>query len=210
MQQRGAKWMSWRLLTLAVLCLLCACQSAPPRAQLNETEVAAAQRVQAYLNGIHTLQARFLEIRPDHVVTQGMVWMQRPGQLRLIDDPPSRVTLIVAQGEVVLHDAATDATTILPLSRTPLSLLLGPSVDLPGSVTVTALNEQNAQIQLTMVRTDHPDQGSLIVTLSDHPLLLKELSLVDTHGEMTTIRLFNLKTNNPVDSGLFRVRQQPQ
>jgi outer membrane lipoprotein-sorting protein len=173
---------------------------------LNETEVATAQRVQAYLNGIHTLQARFLEIRPDRVVTQGMIWMQRPGQLRLIDDPPSRVTLIVAQGEVVLHDAATDATTSLPLSRTPLSLLLEPSVDLPGSVTVTALNQQSAQIQLTMVRTDHPDQGSLIVTLSDRPLLLKELSLVDTHGQITTIRLFNLQTDIPVDPGLFRLR----
>lgn len=197
------------LLVLSVLCLLCACQAAPPRAQLNASEVATAQRVQAYLNGIHTLQARYLEIRPDRVVTQGMVWMQRPDQLRLIDDPPSRVTLMVAQGEVVLHDAATGATTSLPLSRTPLSLLLGPSAGLSGSVTVAALNEQYGQIQLTMVRTDHPDQGSLIVTLSDHPLLLQELSLVDMHGQVTTIRLLNPQTDIPVDAGLFRLQQQP-
>lgn len=194
---------------LSVLSLLCACQATPPKAPLNETEIATAQRVQAYLNGIHTLQARFLETRPDRVMTRGTVWMQRPGQLRLIDDPPSRVTLIVAQGEVVLHDAATGATTSLPLSRTPLSLLLGPSVGLAGSATVTAVDERYAQIQLTMVQTDHPDHGSLLVTLSDHPLVLRELRLVGMHGQVTTIWLFNLQTDIPVDASLFQIQEQP-
>jgi outer membrane lipoprotein-sorting protein len=191
------------VLTLLVLGALSACQTGSPALQLSGSQAATVQRVQAYLDGIHTLQARFLEIAPNGGVTQGMAWMQRPGRLRLADDPPGTTTLVVAHGELVLHDEATQGTTSLPLSRTPLSMLLGPLISLSGPVTLAAFNEQAGQVQLTMVRTDNPGQGSLTVTLSDHPLLLRELRMVDARGQVARVRLFSLQTGIPVDPALF-------
>jgi outer membrane lipoprotein-sorting protein len=195
------------LLTLLIVCGLSACQAAPPPAlQLSGNEAATIQRVQAYLDGIHTLQARFLEIAPNGGVTDGMAWMQRPGRLRLADSPPGTITLVVANGEVVLHNAATQATSSLPLSRTPLSMLLAPSISLSGPVTLTAFNAQAGQVQLTMVRTDNPGQGSLTVTLSDNPLVLRELRMVDAQGQVISVRLFGLQTGIPIDPDLFQIQ----
>jgi outer membrane lipoprotein-sorting protein len=196
-----------RVLTLLVLSGLSACQAPPPALQLSGNQAATVQRVQAYLDGIHTLQARFLEIAPDGSVSEGMAWMQRPGRLRLADAPPGTTTLVVANGEVVLQDAATESTTTMPLSRTPLSMLLGPSISLSGPVTLTAFNEQAGQVQLTMVRTDNPGEGSLTVTLSDHPLVLRELRMVDARGQVASVKLFTPQTGIPVDPALFQVQR---
>jgi outer membrane lipoprotein-sorting protein len=195
-----------RALTLLVLSALSACQAGLPALQLSGDQAATVQRVQAYLDGIHTLQARYLEVAVNGRVSQGMAWMQRPGRLRLADDPPGTTTLVAANGELVLRDTATQGTTTMPLSRTPLSMLLGPSISLSGPVTLTAFNEQAGQIQVTMVRTDDPGQGSLTVTLSDHPLLLRELRMVDARGDVASVTLRSLQTGIPVDPALFQLQ----
>ena len=59
--------------------------------------------------------------------------------MRLQYDPPSRVVLVAARGRVVYADAATGASSSLPLSRTPLSMLLAERIVLSGPVTVVSV-----------------------------------------------------------------------
>ena len=61
-------------------------------------------RIEAYLNGLDTLRASFVQINPDGGTATGELYYERPDKMRLDYDPPSRL-LIVANGwKLVYHD----------------------------------------------------------------------------------------------------------
>ena len=121
-------------------------------------------RIEAYLNGVHTLKARFLQVSPDGGTAEGVAWLDRPGRMRFQYDPPSPLLLVAGHGLFIFHDSQLNQTTNLPLNSTPLGLLLRDNLRLAGDVTVTGIERQPGQIQVSMVRTRlaagrQPDAG---------------------------------------------------
>src|SRR5262245_127066 len=51
--------------------------------QLTEEDRADLKRVEEYLNGIRTMQARFQQFSPNAGLAFGNIYMRRPGQLRV-------------------------------------------------------------------------------------------------------------------------------
>ena len=66
------------------------------RAHLNAEDLADIAAAQAYLNEIHTLKARFLQVSGNGAQAEGSAYLSRPGRLRLDYDPPSPL-LVVAE-----------------------------------------------------------------------------------------------------------------
>lgn len=194
-----------RALVLTVLAPLAACQSMPPAHTLGGEDAAALARVQAYLNSLRTLQARFEQMWPNGAVNVGTLWMQRPGHLRLQYAPPSPLTLIAADGTVLLYNASTEATTTMPLSRSPLGILLSDEITLSGPVTVTGVRRLSGQLQVSMVRTASPAQGSLTLLFTEPPLTLRALRIVDAHGQSTDFALFQIRSGMSIDPSVFRL-----
>jgi outer membrane lipoprotein-sorting protein len=194
-----------RALALTVLAALAACQSMPPAHTLGGEDAATLARVQAYLNSLRTLQAQFEQVSPNGTMQGGTLWMQRPGHLRLQYAPPSPLTLIAANGTVLLFNASTDATTTMPVSRTPLGILLSDEITLSGPVTVTGLRRLPTQLQVSMVRTAEPSQGSLTLLFTEPALTLRALRIVDAHGQSTDFMLFQLHSGVSIDPSVFRL-----
>lgn len=194
-----------RALALTVLAPLAACQSALPAQTLGGEDAATLARVQTYLNSLRTLQARFEQVSPNGTINVGTLWMQRPGHLRLQYAPPSPLTLIAANGTVLLYDASTEATTTMPLSRSPLGILLSDEVTLSGPVTVTGVRHLPAQLEVSIVRTAEPSQGSLTLLFTEPALTLRALRIVDAHGQSTDFRLFQLQSDVNINPSVFRL-----
>ena len=55
-------------------------------------------RIEAYLNALRAMRARFLQVAPDGQVTEGNAWIQRPGRMRIEYDPPSPPRLVAGGG----------------------------------------------------------------------------------------------------------------
>lgn len=161
--------------------------------------------MQAYLNSLQTLQARFEQVSPNGTMNVGTLWMQRPGHLRLQYAPPSPLTLIAANGTVLLYDASTEATTTMPLSRSPLGILLSDQVTLSGPVTVTGVRRLPGQLQVSIVRTADPSQGSLTLLFTEPVLSLRALRIVDAHGQSTDFRLLQLHPGVNIDPSIFHL-----
>src|SRR5690606_2560383 len=66
-------------------------------AALSPDDVATVARVERYLNGIQTLQGRFVQMASNGAYAEGEIYLERPGHLRFDYDPPSPV-LIIANG----------------------------------------------------------------------------------------------------------------
>lgn len=165
-------------------------------------------RVQDALNGIHAIKARFQQIAPDGERTTGTAWLDRPGRMRFDYDKPSPLLLIANQGQIVYQDRELGQVTTLPLDRTPLGLLLRPDLRLSGDVTVTGFQHDKGLVQVTLVRTATPSEGSLTLIFADTPLTLKSWVVKDAQGRETQIDLFNVASNPSLSESLFALPKE--
>jgi outer membrane lipoprotein-sorting protein len=178
--------------------------AAPARAKLSPQDQADLARIETYLNSLHSLRARFLQVAPDGAVTEGNAWLQRPGQMRFEYDKPAPYLMVAGFGSFVFHDAELNQTTSVPLSTTPLSILLADKVVLQGGVTVTGIDRQPGQIQVTMVRTSSPEDGSLTLVFADAPLALRQWVVTDAQRQETRVSLFNIEPGGDFPATMFQ------
>ena len=160
-------------------------------------------RVEAYMNGLHTLKARFLQVAPDGATSEGTAWIDRPGKLRFEYAPPSPLLLIAGFGVGFFHDKQLGQTTNFPVSTTPLGILLADNLKLSGDVTVTNMLRQPGQLQVTLVRTASPGEGSLTLVFSENPLALRQWSVIDAQQRETRVTLYDVQLGGKFDSSLF-------
>ena len=116
---------------------------------------------------------------------RGLDGAARPHALQY--DPPSPLLLVAGYGLFIFHDSQLNQTTNLPLGATPLGLLLRDNLRLSGDVTVTGIERLPGQIQVSMVRTASPDEGSLTLVFADAPLALRQWSVVDAQRQETRV-----------------------
>ena len=69
--------------------------AAPPAAVvLAPQDTAELQKIAAYLDGIHTMTARFAQATASGGAATGEVWLARPGKMRFQYDPPNQLLLL--------------------------------------------------------------------------------------------------------------------
>jgi len=176
---------------------------------LSAQDHADIQRIETYLNGLTTLKAHFLQVTGDGGISQGTAWLERPGKMRFQYDPPSPFLLIADYGVLTFYDASLRQTSNIPLSRTPLGILLAEHVVLAGAVTVTAIQRLPGQIQLTIVRTGSAGDGSLTLIFADQPLTLRQWTVIDAQRRETRVTLYNLQLGGIFDPQLFEQISTP-
>jgi outer membrane lipoprotein-sorting protein len=192
------------LLLSAAACLPVSLSAiAAPGVKLSPQDQADVGRIEAYLNNVKSLKARFTQVAGDGGVSQGTAWLERPGRMRFQYDPPAPFVLIAAHGQLIFHDESLAQTSNIPLSRTPLGILLADHVVLSGAVTVSGMQHLPGQIQLTMVRTDSPGDGSLTLIFADPPLMLRQWTVVDAQRRETHVTLYNAQIGGTFDPQLF-------
>ncbi len=160
-------------------------------------------RIEAYLNGITTLKARFIQVAPDGTSSTGTAWLQRPGRMRFQYDPPSPLLLVAGHGLVVFYDKQLEQTTNIPLGSTPLGILLAPHLTLSGAVTVVGMQRVPGQIQVTLERTASPGDGTLTLIFSDPPLQLRQWVVVDAQRRETRVSLYDIQLGGSFDQQMF-------
>ncbi|MGE0223790.1 MAG: outer membrane lipoprotein carrier protein LolA [Acetobacteraceae bacterium] len=176
--------------------------------RLTPQDKADLARIEAYLNGLHNLKAQFLQVAPDGGVSRGTVWLERPGHMRFQYDPPAPFLLVANHGILVFHDSSLRQTSNIPLGRTPLGILLADRVSLSGDVTVTGIRRLPGQIQVSLVRTDQPGEGTLTLIFADAPLALRQWMVLDAQRQETRVTLHNIETGGRFDPKLFEFNPQ--
>jgi outer membrane lipoprotein-sorting protein len=184
--------------------------TAAPAWQPTAQDHADLARIEAYLNNLRTLKAHFLQVAPDGGLSQGTAWLERPGRMRFEYDPPAPFLLVAAYGLLVFRDTKLDQTSNVPLSKTPLGILLADKVNLSGDVTVTGLTRQPGQLQVSLVRTASPSDGTLTLIFADPPLALRQWTVLDAQRKETRVTLYNIELGGTFDQELFNVARPQQ
>lgn len=172
-------------------------------AQLSPADQADVARVEAYLNSVRSLTARFLQVAPDGGLSRGQAWLVRPGRMRFQYDPPAPFLLVGGHGLLVFHDSQLKQTSNIPLDSTPLGLLLQDNLRLSGEITIVSFLRQPGQLQIGVVRTKSPQDGVLTLIFSDPPLQLRQWTVLDAQRHETRVTLSDIKLGGSYPSNLF-------
>jgi outer membrane lipoprotein-sorting protein len=175
----------------------------PAGAALGQAPDPALARVEAYLNGLRTLRARFLQVSDNGASAQGVAWISRPGRMRFDYDPPEPILLVASGGQVMMYDRELRQPTTVPASSTPLGVLLRERIRLSGDITVTGLERRGGFLNVTLHRTGAPAEGRLTLTFEEQPMQLRQWTVVDAQARRTQVTLYELDTTTRPDPRMF-------
>jgi outer membrane lipoprotein-sorting protein len=181
--------------------------AAPAAIDLSNAERADLARVEAYLNGVKSIRARFMQISSTGELAEGDFYLLRPGKMRIEYRPPVPV-LIVADGTwLIYYERELGQVSYIPLDSTPAGILVADKISLlDDAVTVTGFERDSSTVRVTLVRTESPEEGSLTLVFNDKPMALKKWTVVDAQGIVTNVSLVDASYDVPLDPNLFRFK----
>ena len=170
-------------------------------AQAQQTGV---PEIEQYINSIRTLQARFVQNNPNGSVVQGTVYLRRPGRMRFEYDAPSQLKIVADGTQVTLWDPATRDFGQWPIGWTAATFLVRDQLTLSGDLQVEKLERVNGLLEATVSQVRKPQEGKVIVRLSEHPLLLRGWTIIDNRGNRVTVSLSDMQTGLQLADSLFK------
>lgn len=195
---------------LSALVLTGAGQQAPQRLYQSYTQeqLADLDKVSAYLNGIRTLKSRFLQIGPDGDPAQGELYIEKPGRIRFAYQPPSPLLVVATGGGLYVQNVRLNTIDRYDLSDTPLSLLLNDKVDLAHNKAVLGVSRQPGAIIVQARTSTNRNNSNITLVFSDPGTELRQWTVRDNQGGITTVALQSPETGTALDEALFAVPQK--
>ncbi|QCG92599.1 outer membrane lipoprotein carrier protein LolA [Azospirillum sp. TSA2s] len=201
------------LLSAALLAPLPALFASPATAapatpvSLSAQDQAVVAKVEEYLNGITTLQSKFLQVAPNGRQATGTFYLWRPGRMRLEYDRPLK-DFIVADGSFVFYwDGEMRQQSSAPIGSTLADFILRKNIRLAGDVTVTEVFQAPGVIEVSLLETKDPGKGTLTLVFEDHPFQLRKWRVLDAQGMTTEVALLNPRTDVTFDRDMFYFKE---
>lgn len=165
-------------------------------------DAAAQARLQAWLNGLDTLQASFTQTVLDANLnaaqeSSGVFYLMRPGKFRWNTTAPFEQVVVADGSNLWTYDPELEQVTVKPMQETlaasPASLLTG-DVPVSEEFAVTEIGKTGELYWIRLQpKVQDTDFESLRVALNGEKL--DTMELVDNLGQTTRIRFENVKRN---------------
>lgn len=161
-------------------------------------------RVEKYLSGLTTIIADFTQAAPDGSISTGVFYLKRPGMMRWQYKPPTPILMVADGNELIFYDYDLEQITHIPLDSTLVGFLAQKTIRFSGGmVGITNIEEKDKVIRIEMAQKKKPDEGRLMLELSDQPLQIRNMVVTDTTQQTTTISLNHAKYGEELKKELF-------
>lgn len=159
---------------------------------------AAAQKlslaeISRYLNSFQTASGEFTQINDDGTISEGRLFIRRPGRVRFEYNPPEDM-LVVSNGATVgiIDGKSNEGPQGYPLNQTPLSIILARNVDLTRARMVTGHSSDGKTTTVRAQDPQNPEYGSIDLVFTANPTELRQWVINDNGGSHTTVILGDL------------------
>ena len=183
---------------------------APPVTAPATTSALTAQERSAILKSVsqamtevRTARGKFEQLAPDYTVSTGSFALSRPGKVRFDYDDPTPILIVSNGATVAMQDSELETTDRVPLSSTPLSLLLDDSLDFENEAQVLDVVRVNGRIGVTLRDRSGEMDGTLTLVLSDVTKELLGWRTEDTGGNITSVQLVDVEYGKKLNPRLF-------
>lgn len=157
-------------------------------------------------NTMQSLEAGFVQIGPDGQMSEGRVYIKKPGEMRFEYAPPAP-TLVVCDGlDIAVFNLKLHTVDRYPLSATPLNLLLSDHVNLAHSNSITGIERQAGTITVDARSNDRRNTSDIAITFTDPGYELRQWTVTDAQGLTTTVTLRNLHAGVELQDSIFSLK----
>lgn len=181
---------------------------------LADSEVAkhkkTIKRVEDYLSGLTTITSEFVQAAPDGKLSSGKFFLERPGRMRWQYNPPTPILMVANGSDMVYYDYELEQISHIPMDSTLIGFLAQEKIRFDNSVGIISFTEGAGTIRIGVAQRSKPTDGQLVLELSDKPLLIRNMVVTDTNGQVTTVALNNANFGAKIDKNLFDFRDPRQ
>ena len=199
-----------RLFGLLALAVMLAATPGLGQARTNavnfdDEQLAAVDRISAYLSGIDTLQGEFEQVGPGGEIARGRLMLQKPGKMRFEYFPPSELQVIADGLWLAVQDRKLNTTERYPLVSTPLNVILAEEVDLIRDSQVIAVFIAEEQVTVSLQDDSGEAPGLLTMMFDPASFELRQWVVTDAQGLDTSITLQNVVAGAEIPRQHFRI-----
>ncbi len=178
--------------------------TAPTLASAQNYDPQVVDALSRYLNTITTMQGTFTQQAPDgQQIAEGEFFMRRPGRLRFEYFDPYPTVMIADGTWAGVINRQTKTLSQVPLSRTPLYLLLDDNIDLTASGAIQSIERAPGIVNALAIDPSNPGQGSITMVFSTTPVQLLKWVITDEQGRSSVISLRNVTRGQYIDPRKF-------
>ena len=160
-------------------------------------------KIENFFINLHTLEADFIQVSPSGVVSNGKLFLDLPGKLRLDYIKPNNLLITCKGFWIVVQDRNLKSTNNIPLSQTPFSILLDKKIDFDNEKFIFNFKQKLGIISVKIKIAKNDQIGELVMEFSDNPFILKKWTIKDILGDETTVLIQNAKLGNSLPVRLF-------
>jgi len=169
-------------------------------------EKISLKKIDKYINELTTIKANFEQINSDGSIDKGMLYIRKPGKMRLEYEHPSNAMVIAGAGSVTIFDGKTQNDPIqFPLKHTPLKLLLNENVNLVENNMIIEHSVNGKNNHIVVQDPKKLSQGKIEIVFSSNPFDLLGWILTNQSNQKTTVRLSQLNKNINIPLYLFNI-----
>jgi outer membrane lipoprotein-sorting protein len=174
---------------------------------LSASERSDLKRVSAALNAVHTMEGAFVQIGPEGQMDQGRFYIDKPGRMRF--EYATNPTLIVSDGRwVAVENTRLNTVDRYALWTTPLNLILGDDVDLRDNADIVSVVHRGDELVVNARSHKARVNGDLALVFSEPSLALKQWTVKDAQGLLTTVAISSVKSGIALEPSLFTTSTQ--
>ncbi|MFD2204921.1 LolA family protein [Kiloniella antarctica] len=176
----------------------------PAFAGLSPDEVSIVRRVEGYLNKLQSVSSRFIQVSSNGSLSEGNLFIQRPGQMRFEYDDPVPIVMIANGVTLLYFDKKLKQSTYLPLWKTPLWFLIREKVELHKDIHILRAQASDSTVQLELRADGESDGTQMTLLFSDNPLSLRKWEVVDAQGITTQVSLIDPTYDGSINEEVFK------
>jgi outer membrane lipoprotein-sorting protein len=166
---------------------------------------AAAERIDAYFNSFRTMKGDIIQTSPKGRASRGVFVISKPGKFRFDVDPPTPYILASDGKWLTITNKKMDRGDQVPLSKTPLRLLVASNLKLLDESVVLNHSEAEGFTTLTLADKKGLMPGQIIMVFDDGQNELRQWIIVDGKGQRTTVELTSVEKDVKVNPKLFNI-----
>ena len=160
-------------------------------------------QVNKFFENLNTLEADFIQVSSSGNVSNGKIYFDLPGKLRIDYSDPNNLLITCKGFWIVIQDRNLKTTNNIPLNQSPFSILIEKKINLSNKTIKTEFENKSGIISLTVTSSNNEQAGQLTLEFSENPFSLKKWIIKDNFGDITTVLIQNAKYNKNLSHLLF-------
>ena len=167
-------------------------------------------KIEKFFKNLTTLEANFIQVSLSGNVSNGKIYLDLPGKLRLDYENPNGLLITCKGFWIIIQDRSTKTTNNIPVKSSPFAALLENKLLFSNQNIKTEYSTEAGIISLKIKSKNNDNQESLILEFSENPFSLKKWVIKDSLGENTTVLIQNAKYNTKLSHLLFFPENFPE